>query len=467
MGTAPDGTRDEWLQALERWRGTASLETRPREELRAIQSEKLRLAVAYMYEHAGLFRDRCVEAGVEPGDIRGLDDLQRLPIVSKQEMSRDLALHPPHGRFTAVDPRGWAEAGGQLFQTSGTTARPRVFRYTHLDLEVWSWLARRAIDAMGVRKGDSAIVCFGYGPHVSMWALHYAFQDLRVPVIAAGGLSTGARAELIARQRPSVLCATPSYALHLAEAVRALGADPADCGVRRLIVGGEPMPPSTQERLRRAWGAEVHQTYGCTEAAPACCAYTCEHGELHVMEDALILETVDPDTLQPVGDGQPGLTVITNLSSEASPQLRFLAGDFATLGRTEPCACGRTHRRLRGGIAGRADDMLIVRGLTLFPSAIADALHSVEGIADAFELVLTKRGELDELTIVCEPSGARGGGRSGAGEAGRGGRDDDALAATVAATVQRACELRATVELVAAGTLQRGEFKARRVRDLR
>jgi phenylacetate-CoA ligase len=464
MTAAATRTHGAWLEALERWRHAPdrpateqwwapTLETCPADELAAIQSEKLRLAVAYMYKHSGLFRDRCDERGLQPADVRGVEDLPSLPITTRDHMGRDLADHPSWGRFTAIaGDDGWARAGGQLFQTSGTTAQPRPFRYTRRDLSLWSWLARRATYAMGVRPGDVAVICFGYGPHVSMWALHYAFQDLGVPIIGTGGLSTAARATLIARHRPSVLAATPSYALHLAETMRGAGVDPASCGMERLIVGGEPMPPATRARLARTWGADVHATYGCTEAAPACCGYTCDHG-MHVMEDALILETVDPATLAPVPDGTPGLTVITNLSSEASPQIRFLAGDFATIDRG-PCPCGRTHARLRDGVAGRADDMLLVRGLTLFPSAIEDVLRGIDGLGDAFELVLTRPAELDELTIVCEPvPGAAA--------------DHDALAARVRDAVRDSCELRASVELRAPGSLPRTEFKARRVRDLR
>ncbi len=465
MRSPTTSTRDRWLQALDRWRhqpdGPASerswapsLERCSREELRAIQDEKLRLAVDYMYEHSGLFRSRCVAVGVEPGDVRGVEDLGRLPITTKADMSDDLERTPPWGRFTAVDEARWSSGGGQLFQTSGTTAQPRVFRYTRFDLRMWSWLARRATHAMGVRPGDVAIICFGYGPHVSMWALHYAFQDLAIPVIATGGMSTAARAAAIVRERPTVLCATPSYVLHLAEAVRAMGIDPADCGVRRVIVGGEPMPAATRSRIRLGWGGELHQTYGCTEAAPACCAYTCSDG-MHVMEDALLLETVDPIDLRPVGPGRPGLTVITNLSSEASPQIRFLAGDFATL-ESAPCPCGRTHVRLRDGVTGRADDMLLVRGLTVFPTAIAEVLHGVAELSDAFEILLTKRGELDEMTIACEPL------EEPADAAARA-----ALATRVTNAVRDACELRPTVELRPLGSLDRTEFKARRVRDLR
>jgi phenylacetate-CoA ligase len=220
--------------------------------------------------------------------------------------------------------------------------------------------------------------------------------------------------------------------------------------------------PATRRKLEELWQAELHEFYGCTEAAPSAGGYTCAAAvqdklgpaSTHLMEDTHIWETVDPATLGPVPDGQRGLSVVTNLCSEASPQLRFLVGDFTSL-RREPCACGRTHLRAMGGFLGRADDMLNIRGVTLFPSAVEDAVRRVAQIGEEFQIVVSRDRELDVLTIVAEP------------------RPDvtqdqyPALARGIEDEIVSRCELRPVVELLPYGTLPKTEFKAKRVKDLR
>ena len=457
-------TRREWLALLERevenpdapggerlW--APALDAAPRERLREIQGRKLVAAVSYMHARSALFRAKCERLGLEPGDVRGVDDLTKLPITTKEEMSRDLAEHPPFGTYTALSDDEWLAEGWQVFQTSGTTGTPRPFRYTAFDRRMWAWTDARALYAMGIRSGrDVALLCFGYGPHVAMWGMNYGFQLMSVPVVP-GGVDTRTRCYLIDRYRPTVIAATPSYALHLAATMREAGGDPPASSVRRVIVMGEPTPSTSERRIAAAWDAEVHQFYGCTEAAPSCGGYTCGH-ELHVMEDTHLLETVDPDTLQPVPEGEPGVAVVTNLCSDSSPQIRFLIGDYTTLAY-EPCTCGRTHVRAVGGFSGRSDDMLNVRGVTLFPSAIEDVLRGVPDLGEEFQIVLTTHDELDELTLVAEAAPAV---RNA---------DYEPLAHRVADLVRARLELRAVVEILPPGTLPRTELKAKRVRDER
>jgi phenylacetate-CoA ligase len=461
--SASADSRSAWLSALRSFRDEAlepaderiwapSLEACSRDELGELQGRKLRLSVRYMYDRSPLFRRKCEEIGLEPGDVGGIEDLTSLPITTKDDMSRDLERDPPWGGYTAVGGEEWARGGGQLFRTSGTTATPRSFRYTGLDLDMWAWTNARAFYSMGLRSGrDLALICFGYGPHVAMWGAHYAMREMGVPIVAAGSLPTEARALAIDTYRPTVLCATPSYALFLGAAMRDQGLDPAASSIQRVICGGEAQPPATRERIEATWGAELHEMYGCTEAAPSCGGYTCRLAT-HVMEDTHAIETVDPETLEPVADGEQGVSVITNLCSEASPQIRFLVGDFTTLDRS-PCECGRTHVRALGGFAGRADDMLNVRGVTVFPSAIEEVVRRFPELGDEFLIVLERRGELDELTIVAEP------------------RPDvpasahDDLSQRLVSSVRAHCELRPSVELREYGSLPRTEQKARRVRE--
>ena len=474
--SALEPIRQEWLDAIvkfqrdpERPQGEAAwspaLDLASADELRAIQSAKLPLAVRFAYQSIPFYRRKFDRIGLEPGDVRGLDDLAKIPITTKQEMADDVAENPPWGTYTSVDDRCWGERGWQLFASSGTTSRARSFRYTQFDRRMWAWSDARAMWAMGFRPGrDSALLAFGYGPHVWLWGVHYALNLMGIPILTGGGLDSRMRARFIDEYRPTILCCTPSYALYLAGVMREMNIDPASTAVRYLFCAGEPGfgIPATRERLERTWGAELHEFYGCTEVAPAAGGYTCaviaaeKRGPVatHLMSDTQIWETVEPDTLTSVPAGRRALSVATNLVSEASPQLRFLIGDFTVLDHSR-CACGRSHPRAIGGFQGRADDMLNVRGVTLFPSAVEDAVRRVPAAGDEFEIRITRERELDVLTVRVEPAPSVG--ESHYGE----------LRGAIETEIIARCELRPVVEVVAAGTLPKSEFKAKRVRDLR
>jgi phenylacetate-CoA ligase len=467
---------DRWREAIRRhvrnpdrpgsadyWSPT--LETASHDELHEIQSQKLPAAVRFAYARIPFYRRRFQAAGLEPDDVRSLDDLRAIPIVTKQEMTEDLEANPPWGAYTSVDDRLWRERGWQTFMSSGTTGRARVFRYLSFDRTLWSWLDARALWAMGLRPGlDSAMLAFGYGPHVWLWGVHYALNLMGIPILTSGGLDTRVRARQLDDLRPSVLACTPSYALYLAAVMREQGLDPRASSVRVLFCAGEPgiSVPATRRRLEETWGAELHEFYGCTEAAPTAGAHTCatvaadkqRPPSMHVMDDTHLWEVVDPVSLEPVPDGQPGLSVVTNLCSEASPQLRFLVGDMTRLTR-EPCPCGRTGTRALGGFVGRADDMLNVRGVTLFPSALEDAVRRVPEVGEEFEIVLTNERELDVLTlrVECGPDIPDG--------------DHEIVAKRIESEVVSRCELRPVIEVLPHGVLERTQQKARRVRDMR
>jgi len=457
--------RIEWLDTVRKWKldpdepatdeyWAPELETISRDELESIQGEKLVKAVGYMFDRSQLFRRKCKELGLEPGDVRGIEDLAKLPIMTKDDMSEDLEANPPWGTYMAVDTDDWLRNGWQVFQTSGTTAAPRPFFYTQFDREMWAWTNARALYAMGIRGGqDVGMCCFGYGPHVAMWGLHIGLELMGVPIVPAGGLDTNARGFAIQRFETTVLSATPSYALYLGSTMLEAGLDPAGSSVQRIVALGEPLPSSSRERIEDMWNASVHQFYGCTEAAPSCGGYTCPSA-VHFMEDTHILEAVDPDTLKPVSPGQPGLSVVTNLCSQASPQIRFVVGDFTTLDY-EPCECGRTHVRAVDGFAGRADDMLNIRGVTIFPSAVEDVVRRFSELGDEFEIVLETEDDLDEITIVAEPA------------ADLPESQHDELNEGLVEAFRANLELRPNVEFKPHGTLEKPEFKASRVRDLR
>jgi phenylacetate-CoA ligase len=473
----PARARANWLALLERHRGqdwdkpdssdywSTKLDTAPREQLREIQSEKLVAAVEYAYACIPFYRQKFDRIGLQPGDIHGVDDLHKIPITTKQEMADDVAANPPWGTFTAVDDAAWLDRGWQTFNSSGTTALPRSFRYTRFDRSMWSWTDARALWAMGFRPGrDAALLAFGYGPHVWLWGVHFSLGLIGIPIVTAGGLDSRARARFIDTYRPTILACTPSYALYLGNLMRDMGIDPAASSIRVLFCAGEPgySVPSTRRKLEEMWRADLHEFYGCTEAAPCAGGFTCAAvvadkdgpAATHLLEDTHIWETVAADTLVPLPAGERGLSVVTNLCSEASPQLRFLVGDFTTLSY-DACPCGRTHMRAMGGFLGRADDMLNIRGITVFPSAIEDALRRVPEIGEEFQIVLSQRSELDVLGIQVEP------------------RPEipaelhSRVVERVVTEIVSRCELRPEVELLAYGTLPKTEFKAKRVTDLR
>lgn len=459
-------TRDEWRTAIRAemrnldapgsdryW--APELDTAPRERLREIQGRKLVKAVGWVYDRSALFRAKCEAIGLEPGDIGGIDDLGELPITTKDDMSADLAANPPFGTYQTLTEDEWLAHGWQVFQSSGTTGAPRPFRYTQFDREQWAWNNARAMHAVGLRSGgDVALLCFGYGPHVFMWGVHYGLNLMGIPIVP-GGVETAARAGLIDRYDVTMLAATPSYLLFLANTMRELGLDPAASTVTRVITGGEPVPQTTQDRIAETWGCEVHQFYGCTEAAGSAGGYTCGAGPwIHCMDDTHILEVVDPVTLQPLPDGERGLSVITNLFSDSSPQMRFLVGDYTTLTH-EPCPCGRTHVRALDGFSGRADDMLNIRGVSLFPSAIEQVVRGCRELGDEFQILLRTEDGLDELELIVEA----------AAEVPR--AEYSAVERIVADVFRARLELRAAVQVLPPNTLPKTEFKSKRVRDER
>jgi phenylacetate-CoA ligase len=474
-GDAAAAARASWLSTVDRYRPARSgpddehiwsrqLETASADEAAEIQTVKLRALLPYLHAAVPFYRRRFDALGLEPGDIRGLEDLQAIPPVTRQEMAADLAEHPPWGTYTAVDEQVWLRDGWQIFASSGTTGAPRAFRYTTFDRETWAWGTARAMYAMGFRRGrDSAMLAFGYGPHVWLWGVHYGLNLMGIPIVTAGGLATTARARFLDLYRPTILACTPSYALYLADVMKEMGLDPAATSVRHLFCAGEPSMavPALRARLESTWQATLHEFYGCTEAAPSAGAHSCAEvsaapGEvsLHLPGDTHLWEVVDPDTMKPVPAGERGVSVVTNLISEASPQLRFVVGDYTRLG-TRPCACGRSTPRAEGGFLGRSDDMLNVRGVTLFPSMIEDAVRRVPAAGTEYEIVLTAPRGLDELTVRVEAT------------PGLPAHDHEALREALAREIRSRAELRAGVEILQHGVLPRTETKARRVRDLR
>lgn len=473
IGSRAETTRARWLETLERYREdrdkpgseaywSPHLDTASRDELRAIQDAKLAAVVPFLYENSTFYRRRFERLGLVPDDIKGVDDLiAKWPVIDKLEMAADAAEHPPYGTYTAMSDAVWAARGWMLFSSSGSTGAPRVFRYSHIDREMGAWANARALYSMDFRHGDTVFMVTGYGPHVWAWGVQSALEKMALPIIPGGGMDSRARANVILRYQPSILLLTPSYALHLGRVIESLGADPRKTAVRTLFVAGEPglSIAATRERIEALWGARMVEFYGCTEAAPHVGGFSCPASQspgqpvaTHLMEDVQIWEVVDPETRRPLPEGQRGLTVCTNLNTESSPQLRFLVGDYTTLDSAR-CDCGRTHVRAMGSFRGRADDLINLRGIKMFPTQVEEAVRAVPGVGDEFEILLATNADgLDIMTIRLEHASHE---------------TPQEVARAVAAQVRTQCEVQTGVEVLAPGTLPKTEFKAKRVRDER
>jgi phenylacetate-CoA ligase len=394
---------------------------------------------------------------IAPTDIQTVDDLPNWPVVDKSEMMKDVTENPPYGTFCAIDDEIWRKRGWMLFSSSGSTGTPRVFRYTQTDRELWSWANARAMHSFSIRPSDSMFICSGYGPHCFAWGVQFALARMKVGMIPGGGMTSDMRAMIVERFKPTVITCTPSYALHLGRVMQDKGMDPAKSSVRLLLVGGEPAAgiANTRQRLEDIWSARLVEFYGCTEVSPHCGGYSCRASDTgdgpvttHLMEDIQIWELVDAENKTPVAEGEKGLTVCTSLNSEASPQLRFLVGDYTTY-TTETCDCGRTHVRAIGAFSGRADDLINLRGIKMYPTELEQAIRAVPGIGDEYEIVLSQNENgLDILTARVE-------------------HEDGGVSESVENEIRSRCEVRVTVEVLAPGTLPKTEFKAKRVRDER
>ena len=423
-----------------------TLESMTREDLAAYQWQRLVPVLARIGESNPFYRMKWAAAGVERRpDIRDWPDFRRLPLTTKAELVRDQEDHPPFGSDLTYP----LERYVRLHQTSGTTGRPMRWLDT---AESWDWWIRCwafVYRAAGVGPGDRIFFAFSFGPFIGFWAGFDAARRIGALAIPGGGLDSALRIRALMEAHSTVLVCTPSYALRMAEAARAAGIDPRAAGLRVTIHAGEPGASiaATRRRIEEAWGARCVDHTGLTEVGAT--GFTCAAGELHVNESEFIAEILDPLTgaTTSAGDGE---LILTNLGREGSPVIRYRTGDRVRLLDTR-CACGRTFARLAGGILGRVDDMLVVRGMNIFPSAVEGVVRRFDCV-DEFRLEVYRQAEMAELRVVVEVDADRHG------------------AAEIASTLEQlrrelglACGIRVEAEAVGAGTLPRFELKARRV----
>jgi len=379
----------------------AALETLPRERLRALQWRRLRALVAELLAPAdggagnAFYRRKLAAAGVGAAeDLRDWDDFARLPWTVKDELVADQAAHPPFGTNLTYPLARYV----RVHQTSGTSGTPLRWLDTE---ESWQWWARCwrfVFSAAGLTADDRVFFPFSFGLFVGFWAGFEGARALGALVIPAGGQDSVTRLATMERLGATALVCTPSYALHLLEVARERGLEPAKWPVRLTVHAGEPGAgiPAVRARLEAGWGARAYDHAGMTEVGAW--GYECrEQAGLHVNESEFIAEVIDPASGRPALEGE---LVLTSLGRLGSPVLRYRTGDRVRVA-TEPCGCGRTFLRLPGGVLGRLDDMLIVRGVNLFPSAIEDIVRRFPAVEE-FQIEVRRRGALDEVRVLVE-----------------------------------------------------------------
>ena len=423
-----------------------AIETAPREQLEALQLERLRWTVGRILERVAHGREALHDAGVTAAqDIGSLQDLARLPFTLKS----DLRDHYPFGLFAV--PR---EELVRIHASSGTGGKPTVVGYTRHDLEdVWHAVMARCLTTAGVRPGMVVHNAYGYGLFTGGLGFHQGAERLGATVVPISGGLNDRQVMLLRDFGAQALCSTPSYALVIAQGLRDAGIEPGELPLEIGLFGAEPWTEAMRAQIERELGLTAINFYGLSEIVGPGVSVECpkERNGLHVNEDHFLVEVVDPKTGAPLGPGQEGELVFTTLTKEALPLVRSRTADIASL-TFDHCPCGRTLARM-SPVRGRYDDMLIIRGVNLYPSEIEHALLGVEGVAPHYQLVVERPGPLDELTVRCEPAAD--------------GADGSDLRARVSHALRERTGISIAVEVLAPGAVPRSEGKAERVLDRR
>ena len=430
------------------------LETLPQETLQTLQLKKFRRIVEWAYNNSPFYRNLYQKAGLEPGDIKNVEDIRKVPKIEKG-MMRDVQKNDPfpYGDMLAVP----LEQVTNFRQTSGTTGTPVYQADTWQDWEWWAESWCYILYAQGYRDTDRVFLPFGYNIFVAFWAMHYASEKLGCETVPGGVLDTEARILKMQELKCTAFGATPTYVLGLADKARKMGIDPAkDLYIRRITVAGEPggSIPTTKKRMEDAWGAKVYDHIGATEIGAWCYECTEQPGGLHVNEGLFLVEIEDVETGELItGPGKRGKMIITAFDRIGKPCIRFDSKDVIVWGNKE-CDCGRTFRMIDGGVVGRADDITKVKGVLLAPTAIEEVVHSIKGLDNEFEVVVTKKGDLDDITLKVELLPGEEGNRA-------------AILEQLKEQLRLKTNLGYNIEVHPHNSLPRYEVKAKRFKDLR
>jgi len=425
------------------------METLPRAGLESIQLRRLRRLVARVYDKVEPYRRKMDAAGVKPDDIRTLADLQRLPFTYKD----DLRDNYPFGLFTVP-----LDEVVRVHASSGTTGKSTVVGYTRKDIDTWANLMARAMTCAGACRGDIVHNAYGYGLFTGGLGAHYGAERLGAAVIPVSGGNTKRQITIMQDFGSTVLMSTPSYALNLADTMDAMGVDPATLSLRIGIFGAEPWSQNMREEVEKKLNIRAVDIYGLSEVIGPGVAIECHstNGGLHISEDHFLPEVIDPETGRVLPSGELGELVFTTLTKEAIPLIRYRTKDMSRL-FYETCACGRTLVRMEK-VSGRTDDMLIIRGVNVFPSQVEHVLMGIDGVEPHYQIVVERQGNLDTMQVLVEVSE-----KTFSDEI----RILENLAKKIQVEIKDLLGVTCTVKLVEPRTIQRSEGKAQRVIDKR
>ena len=423
------------------------IECADRETLRAIQSERLKNIVKKCYENVPLYKNRFDEMGLKPEDIQSIDDITKLPFTYKTDL-RDTY---PFGMIAV--PR---EELQRVHASSGTTGKQTVVAYTKNDLDVWATCAARSIVGIGGKKSDFVHVSYGYGLFTGGLGLHYGAEKLGATAIPVSSGNTARQVQILQDYESEILCCTPSYAMFIGETIRDQGIDPKSLKVRAGIFGAEPWTEEMRREIENLLAIKAYDIYGLSEIAGPGVACECtEQSGMHVNEDYFYPEIIDPDTGEQLPDGEFGELVFTCIGKEALPLIRYRTRDICSLTR-EKCKCGRTLVRM-GKPRGRTDDMLIIRGINVFPSQIESVLLDL-GMDPNYQIVVDRQNNLDTMEVQVEMNENMFSDTI---------RDLEKIKKKIANALQSTLNIAARITLLEPKSIQRSEGKAKRVIDKR
>ena len=427
------------------------IETMSREKLEALQLQRLKLQLRRCYRDSDFYKEKFKKGGVKPEDVRSLDDLIYLPFVTKTELRDEQLAFPPFGRHTVTPAENWAE----LHPSSGTTGSPVNNLWSFEDVKNISRWTARTMWTFGVRPGDIIQNAFSYGLWVAGMSSHYAARELGCFVIPIGATDTERQIEYLVKPGSTVLLCTPSYALHIAERLKHRGISPEDIPLRIGCFGGEggTEVPATREKIEKGLGIEAFDYFGLAEIGPTIASECPEKKGIHWVEDHLLIEVINKETQKPCAPGEVGVLVITHLSKEATPMIRYWTNDLATLDQRR-CKCGRTHARSVGGILGRSDDMITYKGAKFYPVQVEKVVRSFCELSDEFCIELTTDPEkgTDLCTVLVECLKEE---------------DIPMMKPLLRNGLKEECHVTPEIKFVPFNTLERTTFKAKRIVDKR
>ncbi len=431
----------------------AALETISEDERASVILGKIGRLMAWAYERAPFYRTRWQAAGLEPGDVKSLEDFARVPTIAKADLRADQAAHPPFGSYLCIEPAEIVRIHG----TSGTSGRPTAFAWSRDDYDRIAESHARIMWSFGLRPSDTVFVGSIFSLYVGSWGALAGIERLGAAAFPFGAGVPGMTLQAVswmAQMKPTAFYGTPSYALRIAETARAEGIDPRDFGLRIMFFSGEPGAgiPATKRLIETTFGARCIDSGSMGEVTPWMNLCECEHRTgMHLWQDIVYTELLDPATMRPLPYGATGTPVYTQLVRRGQPMIRLVSGDRAEW-TNDPCPCGRTYPRFGRGIIGRIDDMLVVRGENIYPSAIEDVLREFAELGTEFEIVVSRPKALDVLTICAELAGPC---------------NENELRYRLGAQLKRQLGIRAEIAFAPSGALARTDLKSRRVRDER